>query len=218
MATHIAVEGQVPQPLEYLRTLLPDVSFPAAEMTDTSLYTDIIALTAYEACTIGAVPALAWNQTAVLGVATRVSGALTASYTATNMASADADAVLEAAREAGLASMEALDTAVFDAVETFAATSTPTEIDLRPNAETVANLSRLMSVAQNAEEGATVVDANGVFVALTLVELQEINAAVVERAATITNHRAVTISAIKNATSPDDIDNAISNHQTNYGP
>jgi hypothetical protein len=218
MATHIAIEGQIPQPLEYLRTLLPDVSFPAAEMTDTALYTDIIALTAYEACTVGAVPALAWNQTAVLGVAARVGGALTASYTATNMASADSDAVLEAAREEGIAAMESLDTTVFNTVETFAATSTATEIDLRPNPETIANLSRLMAVAQNAEAGATVVDANGLFVTLTLDEIKEINAAVVERAAVLTNNRAVTIATIKNATEPSNIDAAISNHQNNYGP
>lgn len=219
MSTHIAIEGQVPQPVEYLRTLLPGVSFPPEAITNTAGYEDVITLAGYEPCTIvPLVGTLAWNQIEVLGAAYRSNGDLYADYTATNLASADAAVLLETAKTQALATMNSLDEAVFNTVETFSALSTNKTINLRPDAETIANLSRLMAVAQNAETGATVVDTNGNFVELTLQELLEINAAVVERASTITNNRAVTVATVKNATSTGDIDAAISNHQTNYGP
>lgn len=217
MATHIAIEGQAPRPVNDIKVILPEVSFPYDDITTTAGLESIIALAGYEPCTIGAVPSLAWNQTAVLGVATRVNGDLVASYTATNLSENDAAAVLEAYRQSALATVNAIDDTTFNTPTAYANLNNTKVIDLKPDQETLANLTRLLVVAQNANAGITVIDANGNPVSLTLNETKEIFAAAAQHAGEIAAYRATTGALIKNATTPTAIDNAVADHQQNYG-
>lgn len=218
MATHIAIEGEVPRPVNDIKILLPDVSFPADEITSTSGLETIIALaTGYEPCTVGAVPSLAWNETAVLGAATRVSGALEANYTATAMSQSDADAVLAAAKQAAVDAMNAIDETYFNTPTAFANVSETTEVDLRPDQETLNNMIRLLVIAQNANTSATIIDANGNPVTLSLADMQEVSAAFFQDAAARVEGRAITFAAINAATTPSEITDAVNSHQETYG-
>ena len=218
MATHIAIEGQVPRPVNDIKTLLPSVSFPYDEITSTSGLESIIALTGYEPCTVGSVPGLAWNQTAVLGVATRSGGALSASYTATNLSAEDAAAILAASKQVAVNSVDEIEAASFNTPLNFADTNNTKSITLRPDTETVNNLTRLLLVAQNADAGITVIDSSGSAVSMTLNQAKQICAAVFETSAAGVERRAVAYAAIEAATTPAAAESAASSHASQYGP
>lgn len=217
MATHIAIEGQVPRPVNDIKVILPAVSFPYDEITTTTGLESIIALANYEPCTVGSVPELAWNQTAVLGVATRVNGALTASYTATNLNSGDADTVLTSYKQTAIAAVNAIDDVTYNTPITFANIDNTKTVDLRPDQETLNNLVRLLVIAQNANTGISIVDAYGNLVTLTLAQAKEIGAALFENAAARVEARAVTLAAIDAAATVSAVTAAVTNHEEAYG-
>lgn len=207
---YIAIEGETPRPVDDLRLLLPNVSFPEDEITSAADLADFIALAGYEVCTITNLAADItpnWNQSVVLGVAQRVNGALQASYSAVNIDGELATDTLAAAKESGLSDVDETTATSQENIASFATgtgAGDPT-VSLRPDSETVANLSQVLLVAQNANTGATIVDANGASVALTLAQLQVLVAAVIEATADLTAARAVAKAGILTATTPEEI-------------
>lgn len=218
---YIAIEGETPRPLDDLRVLLPAVSFPEEPLTTAADFSDFIALAGYEICTLTNLEAditPEWNQYVALGVATRVNGSLEASYAAVNMDSDLAAATLTSAKDSGQSDVDET-TATTQAAITGFGTGTGAgdpPIFLRPDAETISNLSQLLLVAQNANTGATVVDANGSSVTLTLAQLQTLTAAVVEANADITAARATARAAIAAATTPTAITVAVTTFNDQY--
>lgn len=224
MSDYIAIEGETPRPLEDLREILPGASFPSEEMTDVSNFLDILAVTSYEHCVItNAEPTnLEHNERAELGVATRVNGDLQASWAIVSADSTDAADTLTAAKTNAKQEIDDYSiSTIWDAVETFASGVDPgdPEVDLRPNPETVAILSQILVVAQNAETGADIRDINGAVVSLTLTQLQTLVAAVTELAACIAARRAVARADIEAATDFSGINLAVSTYKNvGYGP
>lgn len=224
MSDYIAIEGETPRLLEDLREILPGASFPSEEMTDVSNFLDILAVTAYEPCDItNAEPTnLEHDERAELGVATRVGGALQAAWAIVSADSTDAADTLTAAKTNAKQEVDdySINT-IWDTIETFATGVNPNdpEVDLRPNPETVAILSQILLVAQNAETGADVTDANGVVVSLTLTQLQTLVAAVTELAACIAARRAVARADIDAAVDFPSVNLALSTYKAvGYGP
>lgn len=218
---YIAIEGETPRPLDDLRTLLPAVSFPEDDLLYAIDFSDFIALAGYEVCTITNLASditPAWNQYVELGVATRVNGVLEAAYVAENMDAELSAATLTEAKDSGQSSVDETTATTQNAATGFGTglNAGDPPVSLRPDAETVANLSQLLLVAQNANTGATVVDANGSSVALTLPQLQTLTAAVVEANADLTAARATARASIAAATSPTAVTVAVTTFNDQY--
>ena len=212
----IATENNTPIPLDNLRDLLPSVSFPAAELTSTADFADLITEAGYEVCTITNAASdvtPAWNQKVELGAATRVSGALQASYGAVSMTSAEEAEALAEIKSIATDDVEERTEAVRAAAQTFSSGtggSDPT-VSLRPDDETITNLTKLMVVAQNANSSsATIRDASGNSVTLTLDQLKYLTAAAIETESEIVADRAVVRAAIATATTGTAVETAVS--------
>jgi hypothetical protein len=218
MATHIAIEGEIPRLVNDIKVILPTVSFPYDDITSTSGLESIIALAGYEPCTVGSPPSVAWNQTAVLGVAARVGGVLTANYTATNLSENDAAVVLASYKQSAIAAVNAIDDTTFNTPMAYANNDNTKIVNLRPDVETLTNLTRLLLVAQTANAGVTVTDTNGNPVSMSLNDLTQIFSEATTHAQAITEYREKTKAAINVATSPAAINVAVAAHAENYGP
>lgn len=218
---YIAIEGETPRPVDDLRVLLPTASFPEEEMVSSTGLEDFITLAGYEVCTLTNASSditPEWNQVVQLGVATRVNGALEAAYSAVAMSSELAAATLSAAKDSGRASVDQSTVGVQTAAVTFSSGTdiADPEVSLSPDAETMSNLSQLLLVAQNANTGATIKDVNGNNVTLTLPQLKELTAAVVEYNADIVADRVTANAAINSATTPAQITTAVDTFVTKY--
>ena len=218
---YIAIEGETQRPVDDLRLLLPTASFPEEEIISVTGLEDFIALAGYEVCTITNLEAditPEWNQFVQLGVAARVNGALQASWSAVNMDADIAAATLSAAKDDGRASVDQSTVDVQTAAVTFSSGTdiADPEVSLSPDAETMSNLSQLLLVAQNANTGATIKDVNGNNVTLTLPQLKELTAAVVEYNADIVADRVTANAAINSATTPTQITTAVDTFVTKY--
>jgi len=217
----IATENNTPIPLDDLRDLLPSVSFPAAELTSTADFADLITEAGYEVCTITNAASdvtPAWNQKVELGAATRVSGALQASYGAVSMTSAEEADALDQLKTNATNDVEERTEAVRAAAQTFSSGtggSDPT-VSLRPDDETINNLTKLMVVAQNANSSSVSVrDSDGTEVTLTLAQLKYLTAAAVEIDAEIVSDRAVATAAISDASTGTAVTAAVTTFETN---
>lgn len=224
MSDYIAIEGETPRLLEDLREILPGASFPAEEMTDATKFSDVLAVTSYEVCVItNSEPTdLEFDERAQLSVATRVNGSLQASWSVVSADQSDAADTLTTAKTNAKQEVEdySINT-IWDTIETFASGVNPNdpEVDLRPNPETVAILSQILLVAQNAETGAVITDAHGAVVSLTLVQLQTLVAAVIELAACVAARRFVARADIDAAGTFSAINSVVSTYKAvGYGP
>jgi hypothetical protein len=219
---YIAIEGETPRPVDDLRLLLPTVSFPEAEITSAADLGDFITLAGYEVCVVTNLASditPAWNQFVALGAATRVDGALQASWSAVSMPEDVAASTLAAAKTTGQSDVDTTTLTVQETIAVFASGTGENDpaVSLRPGTETIANLSQLLLVAQNANTGATVVDANGAAVNLTLAQLQVLTAAVVEANADLTAARAIAKASIIAATDTTAISIAVAVFNGEYG-
>lgn len=217
----IATENNTPIPLDNLRDLLPSVSFPAAELTSTADFADLITEAGYEVCTITNAASdvtPAWNQKVELGAATRVSGALQASYGAVSMTSAEEAEALAEIKSIATDDVADRTEAVRASAQTFSSGtggSDPT-VSLRPDDETINNLTKLMVVAQNANSSSVSVrDSDGTEVTLTLAQLKYLTAAAVEIDAEIVSDRAVATAAISDASTGTAVTTAVTTFETN---
>lgn len=224
MSDYIAIEGETPRLLEDLREILPGASFPSEEMTDVSNFLDILAVTAYEHCVItNAEPTnLAFNERAALGVAARVNGDLQASWSTVSADATDAADTLAALKVAARSDVETHTASeLYDTVIKFCTGNSESdpEVDLRPNPETVALVTQLVVVAQNANTGADITDADGDVISLTLAQLQFLLAGITELLACITSRKAVARASIDAATTDAGITSAVSTFvAASYGP
>ena len=98
MSVYIGQESATPVLLDELRNIATDISFPVAELTTASDWTDALSSVSYEVVTVtnaetDVTPA--WNQKVELGISTRVNGSLQSSCGAVAMNTADAAAALQ---------------------------------------------------------------------------------------------------------------------------
>lgn len=217
---YIATENNTPIPLDDLRDLLPNVSFPIDTLTSTTDYADFITEAGYEVCTItNAATDItpAWNERVELGTASRVNGSLQASYSAVSLTAEEETAALAAAKEEANAAVDLRTDLVRSASQTFSsgtAGSDP-DVSLRPDEETVNNLVKLLVVAQNANSSSiTIKDANGSSATVSLDQLKYLTAAAVETESQIVADRAVAIAAISIATTGTAVNTAVSTFET----
>ena len=218
---YIATLNNVPVVLDTLRDLLPNYSFPAEELTSTSDFADAITAAGYEVCTITNAAtdvSPAWNQKVVLGAATRnASGNLEAAYTAVSMTSEEEAEALTTIKEVATADVETRTEEVRAAAQDFSSgtgQSDPT-VSLRPDDETITNLTKLMVVAQNANSSSVSIrDASGASVTLTLDQLKYLTAAAVETESVLVSDRAIATAAINAATAGTAVTTAVSTFQT----
>lgn len=224
MSDYIAIEGETPRPLEDLRDILPGASFPNEEMTSVANFLDILAVTAYEHCTItNAEPTgLEHDERAELGVATRVSGALQASWSVVSADNDDATDTLDALKNNARSSIDDHTvTELYDTPVKFCTgdSESDPEVDLRPNPETVALVTQLVVVAQNANVGAEITDTDGDVISLTLEQLQFLLAGITELLACVTSRRAIARASIDAATTNAGVTSAVSTFiAAGYGP
>lgn len=224
MSAYIAIEGETPRPLEALREILPGASFPDTEMTDTDNFLDILAVTAYEPCEItNSEPTnLEYNERAELGVATRVGGALQAAWSVVSADSEDATTTLAVLKTNARNSVEEYTAnSFYDVAVKFCTGNSESdpEVDLRPNPETVALVTQLVVVAQNANTGAEITDVDGDVISLTLPQLQFLLAGITELLACLTARKAVARASIESATTAAGITSAVSTYTgSGYGP
>lgn len=213
---YIATENNTPIPLDDLRDLLPNVSFPIETLTSTTDYADFITAAGYEVCAItNAATDItpAWNEKVELGTATRVNGSLQASYSAVSLTAEEEAAALASIKENAAASVDARSDAVRGAAQTFSsgtAGSDP-DVSLRPDEETINNLVKLLVVAQNANSSSvTITDVNGSSATISLAQLQYLTAGAVETESQIVADRAVATAAIATATTGTTVETAVS--------
>jgi hypothetical protein len=213
---YIAIQGETPRPLDDLRYLLPNISFPEDELTSTSDLAAFIALAGYEACTVTNTEAsvtLAWNQIAQLGTASRVAGALVAAWAPVAI-SADAQLTKLADERSIKSSASAAATdAVYDAPQTFATGTGQNDpaVYMRPNSDTIDSLSQLLLLAvvdtlanpQNAAALITIIDAAGTSVPLTQTQLRTLVAALIDKKAEVISLRTALRADLTTSRTPD---------------
>ena len=218
---YIATLNNVPVILDTLRDLLPNYSFPAAELTSTSDYADAISAAGYEVCTITNAAtdvSPAWNQKVVLGSATRnANGDLEAAYTTASMTSEEEADALTTIKEEANNDVDTRTDAVRAAAQDFSSgtgQSDPT-VSLRPDDETITNLTKIMVVAQNSNSSSVSIrDASGASVTLTLDQLKYLTAAAVETESELVADRAIATAAISAATTGTAVTSAVSTFET----
>lgn len=218
---YIATLNNVPVVLDTLRDLLPNYSFPAEELTSTSDYADAITAAGYEVCTITNAAtdvSPAWNQKVVLGAATRnANGDLEAAYTTASMTAQEETDALTTIKEVATADVDTRTEAVRASAQTFSSGTGGSDpaVSLRPDDETITNLTKLMVVAQNANSSSvTLRDADGASVTLTLAQLKYLTAAAVETEAELVADRAIATAAISSATTGTAVTTAVSTFET----
>lgn len=216
MAEYIAKVGETPLGVEYLAALAPQNSY--AEVITIENSQAVIDELGYAVCTVSEPPVPDWNQTLSLGFASIVNGALVASWSAVAMSDNAAAAVLANAKSTAVATIEMTESTLGNATAVFQNDNGSRSVTLSPDVETLLRLIALTLVATNANASATIVDSSGVAQSVTLAELKEITAALVE---THIDRRDGTLKAkvaISVATTPTQVGTAVSSWNDDYGP
>lgn len=187
MPVYIGQESATPVLLDELKNVATNISFPDAELTTASDWTDALSSVSYEVVTVtnaetDVTPA--WNQKVELGISSRVSGSLQASWGAVAMTTAEAAAALEALKQSAEDDTELEQELIMRDSKSFAKSSASgaATITLNYDNQTLGYIAQVLQVAQNANTGATIQDATGTDQTLTLNELKYICASMVETA------------------------------------
>lgn len=185
MPTYIAQAGSVPVELDTLRDIATQVSFPPEELTSIAEVQDVLTLVNYAECTITNAESditPAWNETVELGNASLVGGALQASYSAVAMTSDEQAAALEAQKLEADASVQQDTESIRADAASFSsgASGSDPSVSLKYDTDTLAYVTSILQAAQNANSGATIRDATGTAVTLTLAQLKYLAASMIE--------------------------------------
>ena len=192
MPTYIAQAGSKPVELDELRNIATQYSFPPQELTPLSAYASIVTAVGYAECTITNAESditPAFNQRVELGNAATVGGVLKAAYVAvalTGDLSTEALANLKNENKSTIAA----DTSSrqLDATN-FPKSSGGANVSLKYDDETRGYLAQVLQVAQNANTGATIKDAAGTSVTLSLAELKYVCAGLISTNQTLVEAR-----------------------------
>lgn len=182
MPTYIAQAGSQPVVLDELRNIATQYSFPPEEMTTLSDVASIVSAVGYAECTITNAESditPAYNQTVELGNATSVGGNLQAAYAAVNLAGDLNTNALQSLKDQVKGQMAADTTARQQDATNFPKSSGGANVSLKYDDETRGYLAQVLQVAQNANTGATIKDAAGSNVTLTLAELKYVCAGLI---------------------------------------
>jgi len=220
MPTYIAQSGATPVPLDTLRTIATQVSFPPDEITSISDVQDVLTLVGYAECTITNAESditPAWNEKVELGNATLVNGALQASWGAVAMTAAEEADELEILKsDAENTVAEDTDAIRADATSfSSGAGGSDPSVSLKFDTDTLAYLTSVLQAAQNANTGATIRDASGTAVTLTLAQLKYLAASVIETNQDLQEDVVVAKQAIAVATTGTAVATARTTFQTN---
>ena len=185
MSVYIGQESGTPVILDELRNIATNVSFPDAELTTASDWTEVLTSVSYEVVTITNAETditPAWNQTVQLGLSSRVGGNLQASWGAVAMTTAEAAAALASLKQDAEDETNSEQELIMRDSKSFAKSSATgaATITLNYDNQTLGYIARVLQVAQNANTGATIQDATGTDQTLTLNELKYICASMVE--------------------------------------
>lgn len=223
MPVYIGQESATPVLLDELRNIATSISFPDAELTTASDWTDALSSVSYEVVTVtnaetDVTPA--WNQKVQLGISTRVSGSLQASWSAVAMTTAEAAAALEALKQEAEDDTASEQELIMRDSKSFAKSSASgaATITLNYDNQTLGYIAQVLQVAQNANTGATIQDATGTDQTLTLNELKYICASMVETAQDLIEDVETCLIGIKSATSGPAITTVRTTFTTNNPP
>lgn len=220
--SYMAIEGETPRPIEDLRDLLPGVSFVEDDLATAPDIAEFIALAGYEPCAITNTQSsvqVAWNQVAQLGVASRVGGALQASWVAVALSQEAQAAILAEKRNAVTADAVSSAVVAYDAPERFATgTGNDPVVFMRPNVDVISAMSQALLLVgmQQLNGGGSptteVTDSNGNAVSLTSAQLLTLVQSLVKRNKEIVSSRTVLRAAITNASSTDAAQSALDSY------
>lgn len=206
MSVYIGQESGTPVLLDELRNIATNISFPDAELTTASDWADALSSVSYEVVTVtnaetDVTPA--WNQKVELGISARVSGSLQASWGAVAMTTAEASTSLEALKQEAEDDTNSEQELIMRDSKSFAKSSAAgaATITLNYDNQTLGYIAQVLLVAQNANAGATIQDASGTDVTLTLNELKYICASMVETAQDLIEDVETCLIGIESATS-----------------
>ena len=223
MPVYIGQESATPVLLDELRNIATSISFPDAELTTASDWTDALSSVSYEVVTVtnaetDVTPA--WNQKVQLGISTRVSGSLQASWSAVAMTTAEAAAALEALKQEAEDDTASEQELIMRDSKSFAKSSASgaATITLNYDNQTLGYIAQVLQVAQNANTGATIQDATGTDQTLTLNELKYICASMVETAQDLIEDVETCLIGIESATSGPAITTVRTTFTTNNPP
>lgn len=185
MSVFIGQESGTPVPLDSLRNLATNISFPVEELTNASDWSEVLTSISYEVVTITNAESditPAWNQNVALSLSTRVSGSLQSAYAAVAMTTADAAERLIALKEEALDETDVNSDAIMKDAKDFAKSSATgaATLSLVYDEQTLGYIAQVLQAAQNANTGATIQDATGTNQTLTLNELKYLCASMIE--------------------------------------
>jgi hypothetical protein len=221
MPTYIAQAGSPPVPLDNLRTLASAYSFPPQELTTLSDYASIVTAIGYAECTItNAVSDItpAFNQSVQLGNAASVGGNLQAAYVAASLTGELLTDALADHKEDRKAQIKGDSYSRQRDATNFAKSSGGANISLRYDDETRGYLTQVLVVAQNANTGATVKDAAGSNVTLSLAELKFVMAGCISTNQSLVEARNKAVIDIDAATTSSAVDAVKNTFTTSYPP
>ena len=221
MPTYIAQAGSPPVILDELRNLATAFSFPPQELTTFSDYATIVASIGYAECTVTNAASditPAFNQSVELGNAVNNSGSLQAAYVAVSLTGALLTDALPDHKEAKKGAIDGDSFARQQNATAFAKSSGGSTVSLKYDIETLGYLSQVLQVAQNASTGATIRDAAGAAVTLSLAELKFIIASMVETNQTLVEARNKAFIDIDAATTSAAVDSVKTTFTASYPP
>lgn len=223
MSVYIGQESATPVLLDELRNIATNISFPDAELTTASDWTDALSSVSYEVVTVTNAETditPAWNQKVQLGISTRVNGSLQASWSAVAMTTAEAAAALEALKQDAEDETNSDQELIMRDSKSFAKSSASgaATITLNYDNQTLGYIARVLQVAQNANTGATIQDATGTDVTLTLNELKYVCASMVETAQDLIEDVETCLLGIKAATNGPAVTTVRTTFTTNNPP
>jgi hypothetical protein len=221
MPTYIAQAGSQPVVLDELRNLTSQYSFPPEEITSLSDVASILTAVSYAECTITNAASditPAFNQRVELGNAASVSGSLQASYVAVNLTGDLSTDALQGYKDEKKGQIEADTTARQQNATNFAKSSGGANVSLKYDDETRGYLAQVLLVAQNANTGATIKDAAGASVTLSLAELKFVCAGLIGTNQTLVEARNKASIDIDAATTNTAVTSVQTTFTTSYPP
>lgn len=223
MPTYIAQAGSPPVVLDELRNIATQYSFPPEELTSLSDVATILSDVGYAECTItNAATDItpAFNERIELGNAANVSGSLQASYAAVSLTGDLSTAALQRHKDDKKSEIENDTAARQQDATAFAksAASGAGTVSLKYDDETRGYLAQVLLVAQNANTGATIKDAAGTSVTLSLAELKYVCSGMISTNQTLVEARNKAAIDIAAATTSTQVTNVKTTFTTSYPP
>jgi len=221
MPTYIAQAGSPPVVLDELRNIATQYSFPPEELTSLSDVASILTAVSYAECTITNAESditPAFNQRVQLGNAASVGGSLQASYAAVSLTGDLSTSALQRHKDDKKSEIEADTSARQQDATNFPKSSGGANVSLKYDDETRGYLAQVLQVAQNANTGATIKDAAGTSVTLSLAELKYVCAGLISTNQTLVEARNKAAIDIDVATTNTAVTSVKTTFTTSYPP